>query len=297
VKSYSLASASNEDRVEMWHGIGVVSNGFALRFNVTASGGGSTVGANVRLFDNAGNAVSGNIAVATLTGIPATGQGGRGDSLGFHGNGKDAYVQVNRQDGSNEPYITVLNANGTLRWARRVGDAGDVINATRVDGAIAEDGRAIAVWGSQLTHVASGLPKNYVQARLFNASGQAFGRPFLVSEWERPDNAATLNNSVIPRVAWRGSALAITWQSENAPSVLADPFGPYPVLAARLFAVPPPAGLAASLSGGNLSVVWSGGTLESADAITGPWSPVIGASSPYTIAVSAAAQKYFRLVW
>src|SRR5262249_53048818 len=71
----------------IWHGAAVTRNGFAVRFDQG--------GAKVRVFRNDGTPLTGNIDLATLTGNPATGQGGRGDSTGFHGNGDDAYVNVN----------------------------------------------------------------------------------------------------------------------------------------------------------------------------------------------------------
>jgi hypothetical protein len=45
-------------------------------------------------------------------------------------------------------------------------------------------------------------------------------------------------------------------------------------------------------AGAQVQVTWTGGVLESASAITGPWSPVAGAASPYTTTPSAAALFY-----
>jgi hypothetical protein len=52
-----------------------------------------------------------------------------------------------------------------------------------------------------------------------------------------------------------------------------------------------------SLQGGNVVITWdeAGATLQSADAVTGPWNNVAGATSPYSIPASGT-QKYFRLV-
>jgi hypothetical protein len=47
--------------------------------------------------------------------------------------------------------------------------------------------------------------------------------------------------------------------------------------------------------GGNLTVTWTAGRLESAPAIEGPWAEVVGSTSPYTEAISGGA-KYFRSV-
>jgi hypothetical protein len=52
-----------------------------------------------------------------------------------------------------------------------------------------------------------------------------------------------------------------------------------------------------ALQGGNIVITWdeTGATLQSADAVTGPWNNVAGATSPYSIPASGT-QKYFRLV-
>jgi hypothetical protein len=68
-------------RAEIWHGVGVTQDGFAVRF-------GAPEGATVRMFDNSGNPTTGNLNLATLTDHPEAGGGGRGDSTGFHGNGR-----------------------------------------------------------------------------------------------------------------------------------------------------------------------------------------------------------------
>jgi len=53
--------------------------------------------------------------------------------------------------------------------------------------------------------------------------------------------------------------------------------------------------LAASRDGANIKIEWTGtGTLESADAVTGPWSPVPSAKSPFT-ASTTGNRKFYRL--
>src|SRR5439155_13153770 len=216
VKGYSLASSSTDaPQEEMWHGVGVTSNGFAVRFDHG--------GAKVRLFDNAGNPTTADLDLMTVAGHPEAGGGGRGDGAGFHGNGKDAYVHVNNS--ASGPWVTVLNADGTLRYSRQVAETNDTIVASRVDGAIATDGRVIAVWDSPLPNARGDVTNRLVQARLFEASGQPLGGRFVVSEWENPANTNTVNTSEIPRVAWRGNTIAVTWLSENAPTSLSDPLG------------------------------------------------------------------------
>jgi hypothetical protein len=60
----------------------------------------------------------------------------------------------------------------------------------------------------------------------------------------------------------------------------------------------PPAGggtLKASVSGGNITVTWSSGTLQSATSATGPWTNVPGAAGgTFTESISGAAAKFYR---
>ena len=53
-------------------------------------------------------------------------------------------------------------------------------------------------------------------------------------------------------------------------------------------------------SGSSFSISWddepgSAVVLESAESLQGPWSPVPGATSPYTVVPGGAPQKFFRL--
>ncbi len=48
-------------------------------------------------------------------------------------------------------------------------------------------------------------------------------------------------------------------------------------------------------SGSNVVIEWSNGTLESADAVTGPWSTVTGASAPSYTATPAGGAKFYRV--
>jgi hypothetical protein len=57
---------------------------------------------------------------------------------------------------------------------------------------------------------------------------------------------------------------------------------------------PPPANLAVQLIGGQVRVTWSNGVLQSADNVTGPYSDVGGASSPY-VTNPTAAKKFYRI--
>jgi hypothetical protein len=49
------------------------------------------------------------------------------------------------------------------------------------------------------------------------------------------------------------------------------------------------------INGSQLVLTYSGGTLLGATNILGPWTPVAGATSPYTNNVTAAPQMFFKL--
>jgi hypothetical protein len=52
--------------------------------------------------------------------------------------------------------------------------------------------------------------------------------------------------------------------------------------------------LTTQLSGNNLTLSWNLGTLRSAPAVTGPWTPVT-TNSPYTVTPSGTTQQYYRV--
>ncbi|MCL5097962.1 MAG: hypothetical protein M1608_10640, partial [Candidatus Omnitrophica bacterium] len=59
--------------------------------------------------------------------------------------------------------------------------------------------------------------------------------------------------------------------------------------------VAPPGPLSISMQANQVAISWTGaGTLQSADAVTGPWSDVTDASSPYLVSPSGN-QKFYRL--
>jgi hypothetical protein len=52
-----------------------------------------------------------------------------------------------------------------------------------------------------------------------------------------------------------------------------------------------------SADGSQMTISWGGSYgLESAPSVTGPWTPVVGATSPYTVTIDPSQQLYFRLV-
>ena len=104
----------------------------------------------------------------------------------------------------------VINTDGSLRWAASATTDFPSLNSDRIDAGIAADGRVIVVYAdSSLSGV--GL----IQARIFSAAGTPQGAPFIVSETETPGVATFAARN--PRVAWRGSEIAVIWESSNAP--------------------------------------------------------------------------------
>lgn len=167
VAATKLVSA-NPTKTEMWHGVGVTKSGFAVRFSDNGPGA-------IRLFDNAGVAVSTNIDLATLVGSAIGGAGGRGDGIGFHGNGNDAYAVAaigSDADGKKLVQVAVLNANGTLRWTKSVSDDLTLVNPGRCDVGIDSLGRVAVMYDD-----AAGTDGNakIILGRVFDATGKPLG--------------------------------------------------------------------------------------------------------------------------
>lgn len=207
---------------EIWHGVGVTKNGFAVRFA-------APTGVTVRMFDNDGNPTTGNIDLATVTSAPQANSGGRGDSAGFHGNGKDAYVTA-AASGS-EVWVTVLNADGTLRYSKTVSDDLTLASPNSADAAIDADGNVVVVYSAKFD---AANPNRLVMGRRFDATGKAVGKTFYVSEKELPD--PNTGNAQSPRVAWRNGAVAVSWLSKNDLDTYNPDTGePMDVVTLRLF--------------------------------------------------------------
>ena len=225
VKQETLVSESPNfmGNAEMWHGVGVTANGFAIRYRAH---NGPVV---VRMFDNAGNPTTGDLVLADLTGHPEAGGGGRGDGAGFHGNGRDAYVAVGSYGSG--AWVTVLNANGTVRWSRDVADDLSLVSVGRTDAAIDRDGNVIVVFGGRYS---PDIPYESVMGRRFDAAGNPAGGTFYVSEKEAPELSPLLARN--PRVAWREGQVAVVWESTNDPETLDPSTGePMRVVALRIF--------------------------------------------------------------
>ena len=298
VKAYSAAS-SEASAQDIWHGAAVTSNGFAIRFNV-----GTT---RIRLFDNAGNPQGPNIDLAALTCHPETGTGGRGDGIGFKGNGKDAYVYATSSAAG--PWVTVLNADGTVRYSRKVADLADNPDASRLDASIAADGRVIVAFDATNNDTNNVDLFRLPQARLFDPCGRPIGPVFYLSERENATNAIVSNGGVgNPRVAFRGNTIAAMWGSLNSP-VLSG----MKVLSVRIFDAPALAPCSAApqisitQSGTNAIISWPASygllTLQARPAISptawacvSPQPAVVPAGNANTMIVPiGTGNQFFRL--
>jgi hypothetical protein len=47
-------------------------------------------------------------------------------------------------------------------------------------------------------------------------------------------------------------------------------------------------------SGNQVQLIWAGGLLQSADVVTGPYTDVVGATSPFNVSPTAA-RKFYRV--
>lgn len=226
VKSETLVSEVPV-KSEIWHGAGVVSNGFAVRFS-------GPNGATVRLFNNAGSPISTNIDLASLTGIAAAGGGGRGDSAGFHGNGVDAYVAVSGAtdtNGSPVVWVTVFDKSGKVRFSKSVADDLTLQSVGRADAAIDPAGNVIVVFDGKFD---PNVTTSSVMGRRFDASGKALGGSFYISELELPGQQ--IADSTSPRAFWRNNQVAVIWQSKNDSGTIdPDTGNPRWVVGLRLF--------------------------------------------------------------
>lgn len=296
VKAVSLVSEVPNAN-EIWHGVGVTANGFAVRF---ALGGRATV----RLFDNAGNPTSGNIDLATLAGNEAVAGGGRGDSVGFHGNGTDAYVAVNAS--GNRVFVTVLNADGSLRYSRSVIDDLPLRNIGRLDAAISPTGEVIVVFGA--TYEGGPVDQNgadvsVVLGRLLAADGSPLGGTFYVSENEVPSKHPLRARN--PRVAWRDNLVVIVWESLNSGQVVGLDGLPVNTVAARYFTLGGPAQPLVITSvadvGNGVTLTWEGGSAPylvqtRPNVASGDWVDLLTTSAQSATVPKLGATAFFRVV-
>ena len=205
IKAVQLAGAT-PTKTEMWHGVGATKNGFAVRFSDNGPGV-------IRLFNNDGTPASTNLNLGELVGNPIAAGGGRGDGVGFHGNGNDAYASVaigKDGDGKNHVWVSVISTNGTVRWSKSVSDDLELLGPGRCDVAIDSLGRVAVAYDDA---AGTGGNAKIVLARVFDAQGIPLGKTFYVSEKEGPE--ATTLESRNPRIAFRNDTIAVAWESQN----------------------------------------------------------------------------------
>lgn len=216
---------TNAEASDIWHGTAATTDGFMVRWNSGT--------AKFRLFDNNGNPKGPVTDLATLTGHPEAGAGGKGDTLGFKSNGKDAYALFVPNTVSG-PWLTVLNADGTVRYSKAVcttNDAGIYPNGDRGDVAIDADGSVVVVFDATNNDLNNPNLLRVPQARLFDPCGRPVGPVFYVSERDNPTNTAAVSNGTDrPRVAFRSGKIAFMWASDQIATR---------ILALRIFDVGP----------------------------------------------------------
>jgi len=284
VKGYAAVSAQAESGNIARNGVGVTANGFAIRWQAPS-------GVKVRLFDNNGNPTTGNLDLATITGYPQANSGGDAGGANISGNGKDAYALVGNYGDS--VWVTVLNADGSVRWSRDAADDKILSSVSSTGVAIDESGGVVVVFNGKPD---GSLPRG-VMGRRFNASGAAVGGTFYISEHEVPDlmNPLTYESSD-PKVASRNGVVVVSWLTRNYPDVSLQGL---PVVAQRLFLTGPPS-LTITRVGSNVKIAWPeavpGYTLESAPNLnTGTtWSPVGGVVNN-SVTVPAIGIQFYRL--
>jgi hypothetical protein len=297
VKGWSAVSSAPGPS-DMWHGVAVTANGFAVRWGFNDGTGQRT---HIRLFDNNGTPVSENIDLAKAVGVPELAAGGRGDGVGFQGNGLDAYVYACTSGGT--AWVAVLNANGSLRWARQVADEGDdnLPNSDRLDAAISADGRVVVIFDAA-NQFPDGGTQRAMLGRMFSATGQAITPIFRVSEksGEYPPDA--LGFARHGRVAWRGNLVAMVWESHGNSELTSNR-----ILGMRLFNTeevvgPAPLTIASSrVSGTDLTITWTGGsapfTVQRKRTVTGAWENVgTGLQErSFTTSTSGGEEGYYRI--
>jgi hypothetical protein len=304
VTPYALASSTLDPCNQFNAGVGVTSNGFAIRFRGSS-------GVSFRLFNNDGTAATNSfgttndISMATAVGAflgtgtePTAAYGDRGDGVGWHGNYKDAYVNVARIDPAGGVYATVYNADGSVRYHRQTWDVGSTNTGNRVEGAIAPDGRVVIVIDDDQWAPAG---NRLILGRILDPAGNPMGPHFNVSELETPD---TINDSALsslcPRVGWRDNLIGFTWRRALGP------ISGLSVVGYRLFQETPPAALSITRSAGNLVLSWptnaTGFTLRSKGNLSsGTWqtnspAPVVDGAVFKVTEPIGTTNKYYQLI-
>ena len=105
--------------------------------------------------------------------------------------------------------------------------------------------------------------------------------------WSRNNLVRMTDSAGAPKQVTLGGEKTIRWtyNSGDADYLLFIPVGADP--GSKAFT-------SFKLTGSNFVIAWTSGTLESADAVTGPWTAVAGAANPATIPVTGT-MKFYRL--
>ncbi len=202
----------------LWYGLAIGQDGFGVRYDVESP--------KIRFFDNRLNPISEEITLPReLTG------GGRGENVGWHGNGKDAFLLVSPSTTEiyhTDLYYQVFDSRGNPKFAPHEMDT-DGYYCGRCDGAIDPDGNFVTV-GLYLP-VEPGLDtsRSAVVARYFNPDGTPKTPTFWVSAIPAEDWAA---QDIFPRIALRNGLLAVVWLDRNTNLERT------PELAVRIFRLP-----------------------------------------------------------
>ena len=278
------------EKAEIWHGVGVTKSGFAVRFASSSNAG------TVRLFDNTGKPITGNIDLATLAGAgaEAAGAGGRGDGAGFHGNGNDAYVAISSSGAIAQ--VTVIGADGKLRYTRNAAEGADIASIGRVDAAIDAAGNVLAVFPAKATADGS---VSLIYGRLLDPTGKPLTDVFLVSETEVPGKATA--DATDPRVAMRGGVAAVIWESKNQgtgdPSVVASRFFKF---GSAVVGGEKPTIATVKIVDANLVLTWTGGQgpfkVQRRDDIgSGTWADVSTVNERTASVPATGIAGFFRI--
>lgn len=152
--------------------------------------------------------------------------------------------------------------------------------------------------------LSSGEPNNPIKAQLDEVTA-GHGTPNQTLKKIGSVNVPTTGNwDTFTFVAFRddaGNAAKVTLGGEKTLRFTVGPTGPVNLDINYLLFIPagPPAPsgpkLAAARDGANIKIEWTGtATLESADSVTGPWSAVANAKSPFS-APTTGSGKFYRL--
>jgi hypothetical protein len=194
--------------------------------------------------------------------------------------------------GDIDPWIGVAFGKSvpvsSVAWGRDNGDATDCCGGNLIDRAAGtyilqftqadNPGVETAETGDPVTGWAS------IGQLQYRGGGTVAFRHHLRHEYQVAQDGAPINATAV-RIKVSSNQLDLDEIEIN--SKLA-PVGPVDGMAPKIDSI--------VFSGGEITITWSGtARLESADVVTGSWSEVPGATSPFKIPVASAAQKFYRL--